>query len=227
MSKICFTTSLKKDAILLMEESLMAIDTIKKLNKTKSQSAIEKPSLMTRTITDCLKKDFLKKQKHIELMKNLRKRSTMDSANKLFTKSFRKINPFTFSAKLKQPQKLRKQPRHEPVSYCDRLKELQYTYKLEQSGKRLLLKKKTLVEDGINQLNSWNVDIEAKRIIYDAEGKLMKSKYKWEDDITLISDNSDSVFKKIVEELRDFSSLSDESCYIDWDEINQIINNIK
>ena len=226
MSKICLTTSLKKDAISLMEESLMDIDIIRKLNKIKNQSAIEKPSLMTRTISDCLKKDFLKKQKHMELMKNLRTRSTIDSANKFFTKSFRKRNPFTFIVKLKQPQKLRKQPRHEPVSYCDRLKELQYTYKLEQSGLRLFLKKNTLPEDEIKQLNSWNIDLDAKRIIYDAGDKQIKSKNKWEEGISLSSDNSDSVFIKKFEELLDFCSLSDESCYIDWDEINQIINNI-
>ena len=42
MSKICLTTSLKKDAISLMEESLMDIDIIRKLNKFKPGNSFPK-----------------------------------------------------------------------------------------------------------------------------------------------------------------------------------------
>ena len=216
--------------MLLMEESLNDIDKIKKLNKISSVPVIEKPSLMTQTILNCLTKDFLNRQKHNSLMQNLTKRSTHESSNKFFANSNIKRKPFTFYVQLKQPHKLRTNAKNEPVTYCHRLKSLQNKRDASRSRENLALKEEALFENEINELVSWNIDRNLRKIIYGEENK-QKESNKSRREVQVFSPkfgncpNSDVIlFLKDNQEFINFDSLSHISSCIDWDEINALLD---
>ena len=91
----------------------------------KGRDVPEKPSLMTQTITSLLKKDSINRKKCAIVMHNLHKRSKVKAARPSIQVSSLKLKPFTDLVCLKQPNKLRYRPIHEPLTYCQRLKLLQ------------------------------------------------------------------------------------------------------
>ena len=103
----------------------VAVVRIKKLNNVTSVSIIEKPSLMARSIMKCMVTDLIDQQKHNKCMLHLSKKTMFLGLDNNFAYSIIKRKPFTSLVKLKQPNKLRKHPKHEPISYCYQLQMLQ------------------------------------------------------------------------------------------------------
>jgi hypothetical protein len=219
MIKKVFPKSLEDDSMLLLDESLKDIDRIKKLNNVASVSIIEKPSLMARSSMKCMMSDLIDRQKHKKYMLHLSKKPMSHIPENIFTYSTIKRKPFTSFVKLKQPNKLRKHPKHEPISYCYQLKMLQNPRERE-----FKLNEITLLENEINKLASWDIDQNVKRIIFDEKNEPNASSNKsegvlnWKRD--LILKNSEKVLE-LTKPINNELIKNDD--YIDWDEINERI----
>ncbi len=220
MIKNVFPKSLEEDLMLLLDESLKDIDRIKKLNNVTSVSIVEKPSLMARSIMKCMVADLIDQQKHKKCMLHLSKTTMLHTPDNSFAYSIIKRKPFTSLVKLKQPNKLRNQPKHEPISYCYQLKMLQ-----KPREREFKLNEITLLENEINQLTSWDMDQNVKRIIFDENNEPYASTNKpefalnWKRD--LILKNTQNVLELPKPIKNELIKIDD---YIDWDEINEILN---